>query len=217
MDHGNPQQNKPLAEGAIPDAPSAAPHEVMRPDGPLFKRVAIIGVGLLGASLGMAIRAGALAEHVTGVGRSGSESLNTALRRGAVDEITTDLSQGASGADLIVLATNISAFSSAMDVLAEASRPDCLITDVGSTKSEVMRMARSRMPNRCFVGSHPMAGSEKSGPENARADLYRGALCLVVPPEDTVPAAGGARRESHGKNYYILAGSRDADACSRFS
>jgi prephenate dehydrogenase len=191
MDDGRSQQNKPLAPRAVSGAQAATQNGAPPLKGPLFKRVTIIGVGLLGASLGMALRAGALAGHVTGVGRPGSESLKTALQRGAVDEITTDLSQGAAGADLIILATNISAFPSAMNVLAEASRPDCLITDVGSTKSEVMRMARERLPNRCFVGSHPMAGSEKSGPENARADLYRGALCLVVPPEGTVPAAGG--------------------------
>lgn len=191
MDDSNPPQNKPLAEGAMPSTQPAPQRGVMCADGPLCKRVTIVGVGLLGASLGMALRAGALAEHVTGVGRPGSESLNTALRLGAVDEITTDLSQGASGADVIVLATNISAFAPAMDVLAEASRTDCLITDVGSTKSEVMRMAHMRMPNRCFIGSHPMAGSEKSGPAYARADLYCGALCLIVPPEDATSVAGG--------------------------
>lgn len=154
-----------------------------QPIKPLFKHVTIIGVGLLGGSLAMALREKGLAQRVTGVGRPGSASLDVAMQRGAVDDVTSDMRAGVRDADLVVLATNISSFASAMDVLAEASRPDCLVTDVGSTKDNVMQMARERMPNRCFVGSHPMAGSEKSGPEFARADLYHGALCLVVPPE----------------------------------
>jgi prephenate dehydrogenase len=105
-----------------------------------------------------------------------------------VDDISTDAAMGVRGADLVVLATNISAFGPLMDVLAAACGPECLITDVGSTKAEVMALAKARMPDCLFVGSHPMAGSEKSGPAHARADLYRGGLCLVVPRDDA--AAG---------------------------
>ena len=154
-----------------------------KPTKPLFQHVAIIGVGLLGPSLGMALREGGIARRVTGIGRAGSESLDIALRRGAVDDISASPESGVRGADLVVLATNISAFGPLMDVLAAACGPECLITDVGSTKADVMALAKARMPGCLFVGSHPMAGSEKSGPAHARADLYRGALCLVVPPD----------------------------------
>ncbi len=167
-------QSSTGAQGrADPDAQSRIP----------FEHVAIIGVGLLGASLGMALHECGMARRVTGVGRPGSESLDIALRRGAVDEVATDAAAGVRGADLVVFATNISAFGPMMDVVATAAPPECIMTDVGSTKSEVMAMARARMPGRRFVGSHPMAGSEKSGPGYARRDLYHGALCLVVPPD----------------------------------
>ena len=159
--------------GAHPDEQSRIP----------FEHVAIIGVGLLGASLGMALREHGMAGRVTGIGRTGSESLDIALRRGAVDDISTDPAAGVRGADLVILATNLSVFGPMMDIVAEAASPECIITDVGSTKCQVMAMARTRMPGRQFVGSHPMAGSEKTGPGHARADLYRGALCLVVPPD----------------------------------
>ena len=175
------QSSTEVPGGARPDEQSRIP----------FEHVAIIGVGLLGASLGMALREHGMARRVTGIGRMGSESLDIALRRGAVDDISTDAAVGVRGADLIVLATNISAFGPMMDIVAEAASPECITTDVGSTKSDVMAMARTRMPARRFVGSHPMAGSEKSGPGYARPDLYHGALCLVVPPD--APQAGPAR------------------------
>ncbi|MGC8560227.1 MAG: prephenate dehydrogenase [Phycisphaerae bacterium] len=191
MDQPRPEQSGQSSSGtheglqgeSHPDAQSRVP----------FEHVAIIGVGLLGASLGMALREHGMGRRVTGIGRSGSESLDIALRRGAVDDISTDPAAGVRGADLIVLATNISAFGAMMDVVATAASPECIITDVGSTKCDVMEMARTRMPGRRFVGSHPMAGSEKTGPGHARADLYRGALCLVVPPEpiQAGPASDG--------------------------
>ncbi len=157
---------------------------------PLFDRVAIVGVGLLGASLGLALRRAGLAQHVTGIGRAGSESLQIARDRGAVDEITTDMAQGLKHADMVVLATNISEFPAILAQLAQTGRPGCIITDVASTKGQVMDLARQLLPpEQVFIGSHPMTGSEKSGAIHARADLYRGTLCLLTPPTDSRPGA----------------------------
>jgi len=190
-----------LPDSGISPQTNSQSHAITPPVATRFRHVTIIGMGLLGASLGMALRQRALADRVTGVGRPGSESLNVAMQQGAADDVTTDIHAAAADADLIVLATNISAFGTAMDVLATACPPECIITDVGSTKAEIMSLAQQRMPHRRFVGSHPMAGSEKSGPAFARADLYRGALCLIVPPEppptasttaSAIPAVGAA-------------------------
>ena len=152
---------------------------------PSFNRVVIVGVGLLGASLGLALKKHGIARRVVGVGRAGSPSLETALARGAVDETATDLVAAVWGADLVVLCSPVRQFPEALRQLAPALGPDAIVTDVGSTKSQVLQWAREILPGQVtFVGSHPMAGSEKKGPGAARDDLYEGAVCLVC--------AGGA-------------------------
>jgi prephenate dehydrogenase len=159
-----------------------------------FGHVVIVGTGLLGASLGLALKARGLTGVVTGVGRSGSASLDVAVKRGAIDHAMTDLASAATGAhvrksvDLVVLCTPIRQFPEALRILAPALQAGTLVTDVGSTKGEVLRWARELLPPHVeFVGSHPMAGSEKSGPEAARADLYANAVCLMC-------AAGDGRK-----------------------
>jgi prephenate dehydrogenase len=162
-----------------------------------FHHVVLHGVGLLGASLGLALKKHGLARIVTGVGRANSSSLDIALRRGAIDHASTNLAAAIRGthlppphastpADLVVLCTPIRQFPQAMRTLAPALAPGTLVTDVGSTKAEVMRWAAEFLPPPPavqFIGSHPMAGSEKSGPEAARDSLYDKAVCLLCPPE----------------------------------
>jgi len=157
----------------------------------MFKHVVIQGVGLLGASLGLALKKRGLAGVVTGVGRTGSGSLETARGRGAIDHGSTDLAGAARGrhlsdqlpADLVVLCTPIRQFPEAMRALAPVLAPGTIVTDVGSTKGEVMAWAGQLLPEHVhFVGSHPMAGSEKSGPEAARDNLYENAVCLMCTP-----------------------------------
>jgi len=148
-----------------------------------FEHVVIQGVGLLGASLGMAIRHGRLAQRVTGVGRAGSRSVEIARERGAIDEASTDLAAAARTADLVVLCAPVRQFPAAMRTLAPALRPGTIVTDVGSTKAQVMQWALELLPAHVhFIGSHPMAGSEKSGPEAARRDLYDKAVCMMTAP-----------------------------------
>ena len=147
---------------------------------PLFERVAIIGVGLLGASLGLALKERKLARHVAGVGRRNSPSLDVALAKGAIDSAHTDPAAAAAEADLIVLCTPSRQFPDMLAAMAPALKPGALVSDVGSTKQQVMKWADALLPKTVhFVGAHPMAGSEQRGPEAARADLYDGAYCFI--------------------------------------
>lgn len=148
---------------------------------PLFDHVTIVGVGLLGASLGLGLKKHKLARRVTGVGRPGSASIDIARQRGAIDE-ALPLPEAAR-ADLVVLCTPVGKFPELMAELAPHLKPGTLVTDVGSTKVQVLAWARELMPQATFIGSHPMAGSEKTGPAAARADLYADALCLLCSAE----------------------------------
>ncbi|HEU5072192.1 MAG TPA: prephenate dehydrogenase [Verrucomicrobiae bacterium] len=147
-----------------------------------WKKVTIVGVGLLGGSLGQALRQRRLAERVVGCVRRRA-SIAECRRVGAVDEATTDFAAGVAGADLVVLCTPIAQMPFVLEPLIPHLRPGAIITDVGSVKGEVVRQlepiaARARAH---FVGSHPMAGSEKMGVSAARPDLYSGAVCVVTP------------------------------------
>ncbi len=149
-----------------------------------FERVAIIGVGLLGASLGLALKRRALAGAVVGVGRR-RESLDIALDRGAVDAATLLVAEGVDGADLIVIATPAKLVIPMLDAVLETTPDHAVITDVASTKAAICAHAGNVCPPpRRFIGSHPMAGSEKFGPEHGNAALYEQAVCLVEQADD---------------------------------
>lgn len=150
-----------------------------------LKRVSIIGVGLLGGSIGLALRAAGFTGTRVGIGRRAS-SLKKALACGAVDEVTQDLSAGCNGAQLVVICTPISQLPHIFGLLADALDMEAYVTDVASAKAEVVRLAHRSLPKKVqFVGSHPMAGSEKTGVEFSRADLFDRALCLVTPTPKT--------------------------------
>lgn len=150
-----------------------------------FGTVAILGVGLIGGSLGMALKARRLARHVVGIGRD-SARLETARQLGAVDAVTTDWAAGVAGADVVVLCTTVGHILGALpDVLALAS-PGAVVTDVGSTKGAIVRRA-ANAPN--FVGGHPMAGSERAGVEAARPTLFQEATWALTPADTTDPHA----------------------------
>lgn len=147
----------------------------------MARRVAIVGVGLLGGSLGLALKARDAATRIVGVGRRQS-SLDEALSTGAVDEVTLDPAEGVRGADLVVLCTPVCTFEPVIQRIAPALSPKALVTDVGSTKAQAVRVAERLLKGKArFVGSHPIAGSERSGPAFARADLYDGKLCILTP------------------------------------
>ncbi len=155
----------------------------------MFNRVAIVGPGLIGGSMGMALRKRGLAEAVVGIGRR-QESLDKALKVGAVDEATLDLEEGVSGAELVVLASPIGTFGELAPRLAASLRAESLLTDVASSKARVVETIISALdgrPDVSYIPSHPMAGSEQSGPLAASADLFEGCICIITPLSNTFP------------------------------
>jgi prephenate dehydrogenase len=154
----------------------------------VIRRLAVVGVGLLGGSVAKAARAGRLARQIVGVGRDAGR-LAPALADGTLDEATTDLVGGVAGVDFVILAAPVGAIEAMLAPVAAAVGPDAVVTDVGSTKAAIVRAATRLGEARPFgfVGSHPMAGSEQSGYAVARADLFRGATVVVTPAEATAP------------------------------
>jgi prephenate dehydrogenase len=157
-----------------------------------FNKITIIGVGLIGGSIGLAVKKHKLAKVVCGVGRR-QASLKNAKRIGAVDIATLDLALGVKDADLIVIATPISLipqYALKIAVLSDWAKKQTIITDAGSTKEFVVSKLENILPKTAhFVGSHPFAGSEKTGALNASADLLKGALVFVTPSKKTNKAA----------------------------
>ncbi len=146
---------------------------------PKFKRPVILGVGLLGGSLALALVRKKLATQVIGWGRD-PKRLRHALKAGIIQEAHTDLGLAVAEADLIVLCTPFDRFDGLLADLALLAPPGCLVTDVGSIKGPSPRWRRIARPLR-FVGSHPMAGGEKTGFEHATPGLFEGAACIVTP------------------------------------
>ena len=149
-----------------------------------FGTVTIVGVGLLGGSLGLALKDRGLANRVRGVGRR-QEVIDTALGLNAIDEGTLDLPGAMKGADLVVLCTPAALVPQQLDIVRTRIARHVVVTDVASTKAEICAHARTNWsePYR-FVGSHPMAGSEKYGPEHATPHLYDGCVTIVEPKDN---------------------------------
>lgn len=151
-------------------------------------RLAIVGVGLLGGSLGMAMRQQGLAREVVGVGRT-QRNLDEAIARGCIDRASRRI-EDVAGADVVVLATPVARLAQSAREAAPHLRPGAIVTDVGSSKATVVRDCVTALgPSARFVGSHPIAGMERSGAAAARPDLFAGARCVVTPVADTDPEA----------------------------
>jgi len=147
----------------------------------VFDRVAIIGAGLIGGSIGLALRRRRLARFVVAVARS-DETLRLAVERGAADAATRALSEAVAGADLVVLAAPVSLIIEHLGAIAEAVSEHCLVTDVGSVKASIVATAEQALPHPSrFVGGHPIAGSEARGIAAARPDLFEGATWILTP------------------------------------
>jgi prephenate dehydrogenase len=153
-------------------------------------RLVVVGVGLLGGSIALAARAGAIAREIVGVGRD-RQRLEGPLRAGMVDRIATDVETGVDGADGVVLAATVLANEALLERIWRCVPAGALVTDVGSTKRGIVAVAERLAGKRPlgFVGSHPMAGSEKSGWQVARVDLFRGATVIVTPTDASEPRA----------------------------
>lgn len=150
-----------------------------------FKRLSILGVGLLGGSIGLAVKKLTSGGEIVGYGHRAS-TLETAMKMGAIDRSTTSAAEAVRGADLVILCTPVGTFRSLLQEIAGGLTSGAIITDVGSTKRSIVRLAEELLPKTVhFVGSHPMAGSEKRGVEFAKADLFNGALCILTPTRQT--------------------------------
>jgi prephenate dehydrogenase len=157
---------------------------------PRVSQVAIVGTGLLGGSIGLALKASGFRGKIVGIGRK-PEKLRRAVELGCIDEGATSGVPAVRQSQLVILATPVSSFDDWFSLLVAECHPGIVITDVGSTKGVICRAADRKLvlyKNR-FVGSHPMAGSERKGPENAKADLFRGRPCIITPQEHTAPDA----------------------------
>jgi prephenate dehydrogenase len=151
-----------------------------------FRKIAIIGVGLLGGSLGLAIRRGKLARRTAGFVRRAA-SLPACERSGALDFVTTDLPAAVWDADLVILCTPLAQMRMLVERMLPAVKPGAIVTDVGSVKTGVVSELEPLVAKvgAYFIGSHPMAGAEKTGVSAARANLFENAVCVVTPTRKT--------------------------------
>jgi len=164
-----------------------------------FPRVAVIGVGLIGGSFALALKAARLAGEVAGAGR-GAANLKLALEHGVIDAIAPDAAAAAAGADLVLVAAPVAQFASVFAAIAPALKPGALVTDGGSTKRDVIAAARAALGGRAaqFVPAHPIAGAERSGAAASSADLFRGRRVVLTPLPENRDADVQAVEEAWG-------------------
>ena len=143
-------------------------------------RIAVLGVGLIGGSIGLAAREHVEGAEIVGFGRD-PERLRVAAERGAIDRAAGSIEEAVGGADLCFACAPVGVLPELVRAALEASGPDTLVTDVGSTKQDLV----SRTSDPRFVGGHPIAGAETAGVEHARADLFQGAVWYLTPHEQS--------------------------------
>jgi len=155
-----------------------------------FRKITIIGVGLLGGSIGIVARKRRLAGEVAGYVRR-EQTRAECEKFGATDYATTDLLAAVSGADLVILCTPLAQMRLLAEYFLPALKRGAIVTDVGSVKADVVRKLEAlvRKAGAHFVGSHPMAGAEKTGVSAARENLFQNAVCVLTPGRQTNAAA----------------------------
>jgi cyclohexadieny/prephenate dehydrogenase len=158
----------------------------------LFDRVALIGIGLIGSSLARALRRDSPGTSIVACARRG-ETLAAVRRLELADETTEDPAAAAADADLVVIATPLSAYAEIGQRIAPALQPGAILTDVGSVKEAVIRDLQPHLPASVhLVPGHPVAGTEHSGPEAGFAELFQGRWCILTPLPETAPEAVAA-------------------------
>jgi len=152
-----------------------------------FSHVAIIGLGLLGGSIGLAVR-----QHLPAVRTTGYDSdpqvRERARERGLVETICESAVEAVTGADLVILCVPVGAMEDAGREIADALTPGAVVSDVGSSKQTVSKALASALPGHCVIPAHPVAGTEHSGPDAGFASLFHYRWCIVTPPEGADPA-----------------------------
>ena len=180
-----------------------------------MEKIAIVGTGLIGTSLGLAIRQNMPKDAtVVGTDRDRGNS-SEAQKMGALDKVENSIRSAVEGADMVVVAVPVTAIRDVFDAISPHLSQGCLVTDTGSSKGEVMRWADEALPSHVnFVGGHPMAGKETAGPKHAEAGLFRNKTYCVIP--STRARADAVNRwvkivEGIGaRHYFIDAGEHDS-------
>jgi len=150
-----------------------------------INKLAVVGVGLIGGSLSLALKEAGAVGHVVGIGR-GLPNLETALRLGVVDSFTQDVVEGVKDADVIFLATPVQALGPVAEQAMPHLKPGAIITDGGSVKQAVIDAIEPHLRDDIhFVPGHPIAGTENSGAEAAFPSLYRERRCILTPTDQT--------------------------------
>jgi cyclohexadieny/prephenate dehydrogenase len=156
---------------------------------PLFNRVALIGVGLIGSSMARAMRRANLVGHIAGYAHT-PEIVERAKKAGFADSMHADLVACVKDADLVVLAAPVGAFADIAKVIGPHVKPGAIVSDTGSVKGAVVRDVAPHLPKGVhLIPAHPIAGTEQSGPEAGFAELFDGRWCILTPPPDADAAA----------------------------
>lgn len=154
---------------------------------PLFKQIALIGIGLIGSSLGHVIRERGLAGRVSGFAQT-PETREKALALRVVDEVHETAADAVRGADLVILCTPVGAFAAVAAEIGPLLAPGTIVTDVGSVKESVVTQVAPHMPIGVhLIPGHPVAGTEQSGPEAGFAELFQNRWCILTPMDGTDP------------------------------
>jgi prephenate dehydrogenase len=150
-----------------------------------IKHLVVVGVGLIGGSLSLALKRAGLVQRVTGVGRS-RENLELACELGVIDDWTHDLAEAVRDADMVLLAVPMTAYDGLFKAMADVLPAHAIVTDAGSTKQSAIAAAGRHLPNPGrFVAAHPIAGTEHSGAAAAFAELFEDHLCILTPDDQT--------------------------------
>nr|MBU1328760.1 prephenate dehydrogenase [Candidatus Omnitrophota bacterium] len=155
----------------------------------MFKRITIIGLGLIGGSLALAIKEKKLAKEVIGVSRRKS-TINQAIKNKIVDFATLDLEDGVKDSDFVIIATPVFKIAKIANQTAPFLKKGAILIDAGSTKKYIVKsIEKTKLKDLYFVGSHPIAGSERSGIKSADKNLFKGAYCILTETKNTNPKA----------------------------
>ena len=152
----------------------------------MFEQLGLVGCGLMGGSFALALKRAGLVKRVVGFSPS-KTTTSRALQMGVIDQIATSASNAVIGCDLVLIAVPVSATEASFQAIAQELSSNCLVMDVGSTKSDVLAAAKAALGNKLaqFVPAHPIAGKEVAGVEHADADLYNGCQVILTPTDLT--------------------------------
>ena len=152
----------------------------------MFEQLGLVGCGLMGGSFALALKRAGLVKRVVGFSPS-KTTTSRALQMGVIDQIATSASNAVIGCDLVLIAVPVSATEASFQAIAQELSSNCLVMDVGSTKSDVLAAAKTALGNKLaqFVPAHPIAGKEVAGVEHADADLYTGCQVILTPTDLT--------------------------------